>query len=466
MVQEPLTPCRVHSILLLALLVASAFGLQGSSASNPFRQEPHRPIPPRDEAFSSFDWATYGYSLFGSTVSRAGDVDLDGQPDFLVANPGLYGDLGIVWVLSGRDGTTIHRVESVEKGDGFGHDLQSAGDVDADGYPDWIVGSLVERSQGGEPLHPSDRSGSRNEIFQGILRRDPGYASVFSGRTGERLLLLQGEERGDLFGFAVGGAGDIDGDGHADLIVGAPRARQCAGSVYVFSGRDASLLRRLDAAKPDERLGVSVCGADDLDSDGRPDVIIGMGCNAGARAFSSHTGALLWTAGIGPCPAWDVVRLRLAGDLDEDGARDVVMGNMGVVGVISGRKGSTLRLFEDRSESSFGAAVDCLDDLDGDGTIDFVAGEPGANIGIGRVLVLSTMTGDTFAAIDGADDLWASGRSIAAIGDIDQDGYTDFAVGGENSMSHESGRARVYSGRTRKLLMEFVRLAKEVRRMP
>jgi len=452
---------------VLVLLVACALGLQDSTGSTPFPRERLGPDPPHPEALEPSDlWGSYGHSLFGSVVARAGDVDLDRRPDLLVANPGLYGDVGMVWVLSGRDAKTLHRVESAERGDGFGHDIAAAGDVDADGHPDWIVGSWVEKSDGSQPLYPSDLRGPRLEFFQGSVRREAGYASVFSGRTGERLLYLRGEKRGDLFGYAVDGAGDIDGDGHADLVVGSPRADRGSGHVDVFSGKDGSRLRRLEAERAGELLGIAVCGCGDLDSDGRPDVIAALGGDGGARAYSSRTGKVLWTAGIPAGDAGEGVQVRRSGDMDQDGLEDVLLGRSDVVVVISGRSGSTRRIFEAWPDKESGGAADRLDDLDGDGKVDFVVGLPRAHIGIGGVLVLSTKTGGALARIEGPDDLWGLGSSIATLGDIDDDGHSDFAVGVDNSESHYPGRARVYSGWTRKLLLEIGRFGNEVRRIP
>ena len=64
-------------------------------------------------------WERHGHPLFGKTVASAGHLDADGTPDLLVANPGLYGDRGVVWAVSGRDGTVPHRVVAATDGDGF-----------------------------------------------------------------------------------------------------------------------------------------------------------------------------------------------------------------------------------------------------------------------------------------------------------------------------------------------------------
>jgi len=457
---------RVDSAVVLAFLVASALGCKGSSGSLPVGQDPVAPNSVGGDERAALAWASYGYSLFGSSVARVGDVDLDGRPDFLIANPGLYGDRGIVWVLSGRDGTVLHRVESDENGDGFGHDIRAAGDVDADGHPDWIVGSLVEKVRGNEPLDPGDTNGPRPEVSHGILLRDPGYAAVYSGRTGERLLLLHGEERGDLFGFAVTGAGDSNGDGHPDLLVSAPRALGGAGRVYLFSGRDGSMLRRMDGSSPQEHLGGDLCDAGDLDGDGRAEyaAATASGDDSGllARAFSGKTGTQLWTVERDPrCRSYGV-KIRGGGDINRDGRIDLLIAYSGGIEILSGQDGAVLRRFDGSWADGYGGAVDSLSDVGGAGSVNVVAGQPRVAAGTGSVLTIDPDSPGTVQVLDAPDGMWYFGHSMAALGDLDGDGRSDFIVGTDNSMSHEPGRARVYSGRSQKLLMEMTRSGNRV----
>src|SRR5204862_1840078 len=113
--------------------------------------------------------------------------------------PGLHGERGAVWAVSGKDGRVLHAVFGEAPGDGFGVDLRAAGDVDADGCADWIVGA-------GSIYYAKDIS---------------GYGVVYSGKTGRVIHRFACSIKGDGFGSTVSGAGDVDHDGHGDLVVGA-----------------------------------------------------------------------------------------------------------------------------------------------------------------------------------------------------------------------------------------------------
>ena len=162
-----------------------------------------------------------------------------------------------------------------------------SGDVNGDGVPDFIVGAYRDDPVGGGT--------------------DAGSAYVFSGADGNLLYQVTGDTAGDLFGYSVSIAGDVNGDGRADFIVGAYRDDPIgggtdAGSAYVFSGPDGSLLYQLTGDTAGDHFGYSVSGAGDVNGDGRADFIVGaIGDNPGgltnagsAYVFSGADGSLLY----------------------------------------------------------------------------------------------------------------------------------------------------------------------------
>jgi len=368
--------------------------------------------------------------LFGFHVGAPGDVNLDGVPDVIVGDPS-YGangpNSGAAFIYSGVDGALIWTFLGDQQGDTFGDCVSGAGDVDADGYEDVVVGA-----SGG------------------------GYVRVFSGTDGSVLYTHSGES----FGYSVSGAGDVNSDGHDDLFAGAPfRVRSGIefGSGWIFSGRDGSVLRRLDGARG---LGWSARGPLDFNHDGSPDLLISAakipwsGEEGGSViVYSSRDDSILLVI-RGTEPEWMLGIDVASADVDGDGTADVITSSWKYVWhhgdydtrvlVYSGADGSLIHELQAATTWDWlGLSVDGLDDRDGDGFDEFLVGEPGAlgYGGGGFARIHSGRDGSVLQEFTSAGFSHSFGASVRSIGDVTGDGSGDFLFGSPlQSLSY------IYSG--------------------
>ncbi len=376
---------------------------------------------------------------FGYSVAGLGDVSGDTVPDWVVGAPydTPHGTMsGSVRVVSGASGTQLYEFEGGASLDMFGYSV-SGGDVDGDGLGDVIIGAYGENSNGadsgsvyvysgldGSLLHhlvgaaagdnlgisvsyvPDTDGDGRGEILAGSWASDigpmknVGRARLYSGATGQQLYSVAGQAAYDLFGGAVAGLEDSNGDGFGDFIVGAHWNDQLgvgAGSAYVYSGSTGTLLRVLRGQVAGDAFGYAVGDAGDVDGDGRSDWIVGA---PGADLFGSNSGSAQ---------------------------------------VFSGSSGAHLHTFYgSMAGDSFGSAVAGNFDVDDDGLADLLIGafaSDGNGLSSGSVRIHSGSDGHKIATVDGSEAEIRFGAAVAAGGDLDLDGKDELLVGawGEDS---------------------------------
>ena len=340
-------------------------------------------------------------------VAPLADIDHDGVDEVLAGEPGAMpsNDPGWAWVQSGRTGRVIHRFEG-ETGDQNGFSITDAGDLDRDGRHDILSGA---------PRQTADTE---------------GHAYLYSGRTGAVLHTFAGRLSGDSFGAAVTSA-DVDRDGRADLVVGAP-SHPGGGLAYVFSGRTFGLLYTIAPPDPDHAFGYGTGMTEDVDRDHRPDLIVGGGGTA--YVFSGRDGRMLYALPPSPAPRqFGTFFLAGVGDLDRDHVPDVygadyaANAGAGFAGVYSGRDGTLLRSWDGAPGDGLGPGRGA-GDVDRDHVNDISVGSytnSDGGPGAGKIQIFSGRSGRRLRTITSTTEGENLGFDAVGIDDVDRDHRPD-----------------------------------------
>ncbi|WP_035333341.1 FG-GAP-like repeat-containing protein [Dyadobacter crusticola] len=415
---------------------------------------------------------------FGSSAASAGDVNGDGYADVIVGanyyDKG-HSNEGAAFVYHGSNtglgANPVSTLESNKTNAQFGSGAASAGDINGDGYSDVIVGAIAYDNG----------------------HDDEGAVFVWLGGVGEISMVTSSSigiaQENSRMAYSVAGAGDLNGDGYSDILVGATEydgGQTDEGAVFVCYGSPTGIGNmpdvKLECDQAFADFGISVSSAGDVNGDGFDDIIVGAelydsGQNNEGAAFVYYGSAqgLNPTSTILECDvpnAWMGVAVSSAGDVNNDGFGDVIIGaptfsnvesNEGAVILYLGSSNGVLKnskkVFESNKINSFFGFSLSSGDVNGDGYSDVLCGAPkyfNGQIDEGAFFVSygsSTGLQSNFIKFEVNQANASFGHSVSCVGDVNGDGFNDVAVGApyySNGQNYE-GVVFLYNGSTQGL---------------
>ncbi len=427
----------------------------------------------------------------GYSAAPAGDVNGDGFSDVLFSSVTFTNgqtNEGKVWAVYGAPrglnagGTNDVQLEKNQANANLGVSVATAGDVNGDGYNDVIVGA---------PLFDSTLT---NEGAAFI------YLGTATGLSTTHAWAAYGRKANAKFGNCVSSAGDVNGDGYSDVIIGAPDYDGAAGAktgkVNIYFGASSiATATPVTSANPgwskegsaaNQRFGNSVACAGEVNLDGYSDIIIGAALYTGTvTAEAGEGGAFVFYGGLtgpGLTANWKTesnqananygLAVAGAGDVNGDGFCDVIVGapnyDQGFTdngkayvyyGSFTGLATIPAWTFTGTKASAyFGCSVACAGDVNADAFSDVIIGAygyaPGATAR-GRAQVFNgSATGLSTTAnftVDGSQNNSQFGFSVSSAGDVNGDGYSDILVAANVMDWGKPGQGRVsafYGSRT------------------
>ncbi len=479
---------------LPALLVLAAASLPAAAQNRPIDLDSLR------SAGTRMDGAIAG-GYAGRAVAGAGDVNGDGIDDVLVSawDTGIFAPPGTVYLIYGTQyfppqtlglASADVVITGVQSGDRAGASLAGVGDVDGDGFDDFLIGA-----DGHDRTAGAADSGRAYLVYGG-----PSLPATLSlgGLAGGAGVVFEGAAGGDLTGVSVAGARDVNGDGRPDLLLGGtgadPLGRNQAGHVHLvygsnafpdfvdlagFGASDGVLIQGAAAV---DHLGQSVSTAGRFDGDGFDDVVLGAddgnsgGPDSGTAYVVFGGNALPATLDLASLGSAGVVlvgdgatdftgqSVSGGGDVNRDGRDDVVVGAPGyddtgtdegrayvVFGSASpptsidlgalGAAGVTLTGVDGSDETGWAVAMG--GDMNGDKRDDVLVGARQGDPNGGQSGEVYLLHGSSAlptsipldalsfrgVRLDGTDAGDRAGDALAFVGDWNDDGFEDFAVG-------------------------------------
>ena len=305
-----------------------------------------------------------------------------------------------------------------------------------------------------------------------LLVGDPDSARAFliSGANGALLRTHTSPVGADRYGFACAGVEDLDLDGRADYAIGAPASvfTTSPGVVRVYSGVSGALLRTHTTGLPTTEFGGAIAGAGDLNGDGWPDYTVGepfFGPNFAPpgriHAFSGRDGSLLWSEEGHNGIAQMGFAMDIVGDVNGDRCDDVLAAEPGFGQAVlySGKDHSILRVEPWVFGFFFwGSALASVGDVNGDGRGDYAVGTTDY---VGLVQIVSGADGANLFELYGSVDFAKFGSAVLGLGDIDLDGRGDFAIATKRDAAGgtDAGRVDLFSGSTGGIIGSITGLA-------